>query len=912
MSSSFRYLNNGKTYEIRFNQINEKIRVDFGNTQYYSKYSLQEIKERLTKETYKIQKYKDITSINEKKKKFKNFDIYKCLKINILSRKLHFGNTNLIFLPSIWKIFPEDNNQNSDVDTFQINLYSETYIYKLLVLYFNENKNQNENNNIQNELSKIPIDFISSKSIGNIKDLNNNINNNEKNNNHKIIYKNVFILKDIDNFDECFMKLIIDEYKEQFFIIIVNENKSENLKLDLGNKLDNYFKVKNVLKEIIDEIKNDFIINNTIIINTYNELVLCLLKLYSYFNQIDDYNFIELIYNHNLLPDKDKEDEKDENGIKKEIDEIYNNEHCINIKICGNSSYGKSAFINTIMGEKRSLTGKPTGTTKKNNIFISKKYQLRLFDDLGFDQGNEGFVNEEFSKLKEEKNKIIIDEDMKLSYGYNEDYRNNIHLLLYFFKYNNPYNISAAHFKYVKEFLDKGIPIIFIINFSDDKIFKAKDEYKDNYLKDPNKYNSSNNYYLKLLDDIQEQLEIKIKDLTKIEKEQNELIEKFKQIPKIPINCLFKKGFNDLFKEIYNIFQKNLVNPDIIQLLEKGENYGSANLDLDGLNVTLKDNPFFIGIKFKDIISVQLKESVNLIKILILKLTGQYSGKSKVWIKFAFSRMWNLISETIGTLWRPHNEFYPLLTDLVSKIYNIFGETKKDEECNAYIKQSLTKYFHINKNGKIEYDDFKRDYSNYRNLFINTEKFYDKKVETDNFLEKGVFTIEGNKFSNIGNFLINLEKNFYDINITNTIMDISKFSKSLSINDDTSIDDGKINLIEKEDIEEKKTIEEISLKETDSISIYKNEFDDIIEKITNYVKKKFGEYNGDKIVENDNDIILLKILFIDIVCKELIIELSKNSRNIYYFYSNLANKYNKAVAKLNDLINYFEKENWKK
>ena len=62
-------------------------------------------------------------------------------------------------------------------------------------------------------------------------------------------------------------------------------------------------------------------------------------------------------------------------------------------------------------------------------------------DDFGFSSGNEGEINKKLSNLKCEKNKIIIDEDIKDIFGYYNSYKNNTHLLLYFFSYQGPYNI---------------------------------------------------------------------------------------------------------------------------------------------------------------------------------------------------------------------------------------------------------------------------------------------------------------------------------------------------------------------------------------------------------------------------------------------------------------------------------------
>ena len=81
-----------------------------------------------------------------------------------------------------------------------------------------------------------------------------------------------------------------------------------------------------------------------------------IIKIYLYFNQIDDYDFIDLINNkkYNLKNkniegiteiEKEEKDDKNKEELKEKEKE---NDHFINIKMCGVSSVGKSTFINCI------------------------------------------------------------------------------------------------------------------------------------------------------------------------------------------------------------------------------------------------------------------------------------------------------------------------------------------------------------------------------------------------------------------------------------------------------------------------------------------------------------------------------------------------------------------------------------
>lgn len=156
------------------------------------------------------------------------------------------------------------------------------------------------------------------------------------------------------------------------------------------------------------------------------------------------------------------------------------------------------------------------------------------------------------------------------------------------------------------------------------------------------------------------------------------------------------------------------------------------------------------GITLEDIVSQQMKDSVVLIETLVLNLTRQYNGKLIHWIKFGFSLAWNNIRKFFG-LFRPKNEFYPLLTDLIREIYDIFGYKKSKTDCNEFIKNSLFNYFKIDNNGDISFEKFKNDIINFRNLFGNTEKNFkfESNLKTQ-LLTEGVFEIDDDKFTSLG------------------------------------------------------------------------------------------------------------------------------------------------------------------
>jgi len=420
----------------------------------------------------------------------------------------------------------------------------------------------------------------------------------------------------------------------------------------------------------------------------------------------------------------------------------------------------------------------------------------------------------------------------------------------------------------MKNIDNKEIPIIFVINFCDDKIFEDKLRYKNN----KNRCKSFNNKYLRLLETMAKELE---------DKEQIQFIKK----KKIPINCLNKKGYHSLFKKIYKLFKDSMVKNEIIEKLKSGDNYASPNKDLKNL---LETNIFFKDIKSEDIISQQLKESVVLIKDLILKLTGQYSGE----ILLPWFAIMNSIKKYI--YWRPKKEFYPLLTDLVFDIYDIFGEVKKQNECSEFIQKCLDNYFKISENGELDFEEFKNDIIKFRNLFYNLENNFSVKEENQNdSIKEKILKISEDNFSNIGKFFLEEEKKFF-VNQINDAIKTKSNDKKISIIYDES------NLIENDDDEATELIC------VDNISKYKKEFNNIKEKISNYIKKKFGIRHGESIVDNNKDKILLRIFLINLVCKQLIDELCEKSQNIWDFFLNLAEQYNSSVEGLIKLKDYYK------
>ena len=108
----------------------------------------------------------------------------------------------------------------------------------------------------------------------------------------------------------------------------------------------------------------------------------------------------------------------------------------------------------------------------------------------------------------------------------------------------------------------------------------------------------------------------------------------------------------------------------------------------------LFEKTFFFGtISPKDIfLNESLLESVLDIKNLIVKLAGYYSGNLGYLDSLSFlffKRLYNQFHRN------SNSNFFPLLTNLVKKIYSNFGFQKTDEQCNNFIKKKISQYFNL-------------------------------------------------------------------------------------------------------------------------------------------------------------------------------------------------------------------------
>ena len=227
MEDTYDYTYKDEKYTISFGDLEEKIKIYYNDKLYISKYNLNYINNQIKKDVNlnKIKKYEKIQSLTEKKKMLeKDFDIKKCLYKNINNNKLFFAFAYSNCLLSRWNLFPDNNNNDPLIDVFQINLHFEEQISKLSLIYINKNQN---NNPIQEEINKIPKEFVVQneiKSLDELKNLDNKIISNNETNEKKVV-----ILENSLDLSENLTNFININYSDQLFIINIIKDENDRI-----------------------------------------------------------------------------------------------------------------------------------------------------------------------------------------------------------------------------------------------------------------------------------------------------------------------------------------------------------------------------------------------------------------------------------------------------------------------------------------------------------------------------------------------------------------------------------------------------------------------------------------------------------------------------------------------------------
>ena len=795
----------------------------------------------------------EIDYLNEKFGKVKNFKNIKnfidLLVDNVKKHLLIIKKPYKNVINTVWKLFPSD---SKDKKTFTL-ISSQSWEKNLsLLFYSNFKRAEKVVKEIENQAQIKPkktnnkivfSEQIYDKLIENMIFLDDKFENNktkidifkrtlqqniDERKDKNIEYRNVLIFFEENNLHDTIMNIIEDFYQEQIFIIIYSSENNKDLD-DIRKDVEKFSEYR----------KSYFNINNIFIYKNesddHKKILLPILKIFSYFNQLGD-GFFKQLSDMNL---------KIEN-LDKEFKYLFHT-HYFNILLCGRSGSGKSTFINTIMGEKKSFTLKDISAgTYRNNYYIHKKYPIKLIDICGFSAGNEGEENLERLKLiyNEDSNNIIIDEYSNDSFSFYGDKRNNIHLLLYFNVYDDKYDVVQGELPIIMEAIEKKIPIIFIIN-------KCKSEFfEDKSLR---------------------------RDMMKAVKRAREKTD-YGEYDTYFINCISKKGLDELLKGIYDRYEKYLISNENLNKIKDN------SIDEKDFEKLFKDSIFFGEINPRDVfLNESLINSVMDIKNLVVKVAGYYSKELKIFSSFKFFLFEKLINNLLKN---SQTNFFPLLTSLVKKIYKNFGYKKSNNVCNKFIISKLSNYFNI-----------KLDFIENENEENKDEEGDDEEEEDDDEEEEG--TIIFDTPTGDGKEDDNHEEEFDFEQFKNDYINLVKLywfsKKNFKIEQDNS---------------------ENILKNNNNFGdkIFNIEDENNIqpERIFQIIKRDFGLDNS-KNDANNQEKTIVKLFYISYVCNELISTLcgkiNKKGfkyRSIYNFYYTVSKSYNNAINGFTKIIEDLE------
>ena len=854
--------------------------------------------------------------INDKLKKVKDFKKFQtaenfseCLKENMERDTYNINSPydNKI-IATTWRVFPNDKNLKQ---TFTLIL--ERKINQNLSLFFMSNYDRAKklideieeqecfkNKEIKNIDNFNEIIYENGSILENIiyfKDIN-NANEPEDNLINKMTedlklkgkdFRQVLILfyNKKDNLIETLRKIIDEKYDQHIFIIIVNENQTEeNNKEFLSTSQELEIDLKYEIEQLDDIQKEYFDFNNITILNgyEYSKIYICLLKIYSYFNQLGDGYFRDLPNHPNFSNIK---------GFEKEFKYLFNY-HYFSIMFCGETGAGKSSIINKILGEKRAFTKSTNvSATIRENYYIHKKYPIKIIDTCGFSEGNESenLKNNIQNIYSKNTDNILIDINNN-DFSYFGDKRNEIHLILYIVIKDAKTEIKKGSGlnKVLNIAEENKISIIKAINKCGEKIFQQKIS-KQRLIREINK--NKDKYSFVLLD------------------------------------CLSNNGLDDLLIKIYDEFKENITSKNdlekiylhLIQKKELNEIIEKSLLSRE----TNNNNDKSLNVEEK-LLDSALNKSAQDIKTLIVQYFGYYNDTLKFWnnISFKFRNLgvYNFFKKN-------QNNYFPTLTKLVEKIYNNF-EIKNTKFLNKNIKDKIFKYFKIKQNKLIK-NKKKKILNDTIYEEINSIGCINDDNESDNISLK-IDTSTNNIINNENEILIsnneddedNIKDNdtFKNKNQDNDEFGFNDFIKDFCYlgrlfwdssfnfeNDENITDYLDYGIEEKEKINKSNEIKNGIFSE-EFFNKNNIKFDDII----NYVKFFFGDDNIKGPFSKEIKM-AMKIFFISYICNEIIDDICGDIKkkgfkykSICSFYYNVLETFSKAINGFNELGEEIKKD----
>ena len=330
---------------------------------------------------------------------------------------IYFGN------PSKSELNVDENNYSeSDLENNEIECYTRQVneqIFKGIRIIFI--KNFDLNNTLKNELFQILIKGLNRKGLICFQ-----LSENEKIN----IFKNI-------------LKYEIESYDQPLYTFIENE-QNEKILIRMKNNL--FKKIKNIHYQS----KSNAI---------YSKRIKFVNKNYFIYKLIRDYHTFNYINNKDIILEFDLQD--------------LHYEHTINLMMCGRKRAGKSSLVNLLLGEEVCYADSGNSITKGIREYKHKKYNLCIFDTVGFDKKEKSSKNCE----NEDENVDTVIHTIKKYEQENKIFKKKIHLFLFCINFLSGF-FDCDEEKCLKFLLEKKYKIMIVLSHIEKNSQKKNAEKK--------------------------------------------------------------------------------------------------------------------------------------------------------------------------------------------------------------------------------------------------------------------------------------------------------------------------------------------------------------------------------------------------------------------------------------------------
>ena len=283
--------------------------------------------------------------------------------------------------------------------------------------------------------------------------------NNETKNNLFFLIENLCDINEKKNVLICYLTLnesknLLEKFNIlnenlPFFIFITNDFEKSELLTTNFNFLNEKQNSSDFIQNSPDFFPNS-IDSNLIFTSKPSEIFPTILHICSYYNELGD-SFCIPEFNKNSTE-------------KNEKISLFN----INFMICGESGVGKSALINILLNEKKSLSGIDFNT-KKIIKYNHKYLNLSFYDTPGFIMG------------KNDEVKVCIEKINELQNGLSAE-KNEIHVILYLINSQSGRTLKGIEIDFLRFLVDLKVKIYFVLTKVVDEQFKKEMENSIEFL----------------------------------------------------------------------------------------------------------------------------------------------------------------------------------------------------------------------------------------------------------------------------------------------------------------------------------------------------------------------------------------------------------------------------------------------